>query len=135
MPDAKPALGVGLVGLGTIGTGVVRAFQDHGALIDERLGFPLELRRIADIETQVTRQQELQGGAAGLVLQGRDGIDAEVTADERAVREYHRGCQTDEEHRSTNEPPGHSRLSAIWSSGSCAGPCPHTGRQPDRRSR
>jgi homoserine dehydrogenase len=55
MPDAKPALGVGLVGLGTIGTGVVRAFQDHGALIDERLGFPLELRRIADIDLESDR--------------------------------------------------------------------------------
>jgi len=52
MPDS---VGVGLVGLGTIGTGVVHAFQRHGPLIDERLGFPLELRRIADIDLERDR--------------------------------------------------------------------------------
>ncbi len=55
MAEAGRALGVGLVGLGTIGSGVVRAFQAHGALIDERLGFPLELRRIADIDLERDR--------------------------------------------------------------------------------
>jgi homoserine dehydrogenase len=44
-----------LIGLGTIGTGVVRAFQDHGGLIDERLGFPLRLARIADIDLTTDR--------------------------------------------------------------------------------
>ncbi len=46
---------VGLVGLGTIGTGVVRALQEHGALIAERLGFPLELVRIADVDLERDR--------------------------------------------------------------------------------
>lgn len=46
---------VGLLGLGTIGTGVVRLLQAHGPRIDERLGFPLRLKRIADIELERDR--------------------------------------------------------------------------------
>jgi len=52
---------VGLVGLGTIGTGVVRAFQGHGALIAERLGFRLALTRIADVDLERDRGVDLGG--------------------------------------------------------------------------
>jgi homoserine dehydrogenase len=52
---------VGLVGLGTIGSGVVRAFQGHGSLIAERLGFPLELTRIADVDLERERGLALGG--------------------------------------------------------------------------
>lgn len=52
---------VGLVGLGTIGSGVVRAMQSNGALIAERLGFPLELVRIADIDLERDRGVDLAG--------------------------------------------------------------------------
>jgi hypothetical protein len=52
---AERALRVGLVGFGTIGTGLVRAFQSHGLLVNERLGFPLELARIADIDLERDR--------------------------------------------------------------------------------
>ncbi len=47
---ADGAVHVGLVGLGTIGTGMVRILQEGGARITERLGFPLELTAIADID-------------------------------------------------------------------------------------
>ena len=50
-----------LVGLGTIGTGVVSVFQEHGSLIDERLGFPLELVGIADIDLERDRGLSLEG--------------------------------------------------------------------------
>jgi homoserine dehydrogenase len=53
MPER--ALRIGLVGLGTIGVGLVRALQSNGALVAERLGFPLELARIADIELERDR--------------------------------------------------------------------------------
>ncbi len=54
---------IGLVGLGTIGTGVVRVLQEHGALIDTRLGFPLRLKRIADIDLERDRGVALDGYA------------------------------------------------------------------------
>ena len=58
---AERAIRVGLVGLGTIGTGVVRALQSHGTLIAERLGFPLELARIADVDLERERGVDLGG--------------------------------------------------------------------------
>ncbi len=58
---SERAMRVGLVGLGTIGSGVVRAFQGHGALIAERLGFALELTRIADIDLERDRGVPLGG--------------------------------------------------------------------------
>ncbi len=58
---ASPAVGVGLIGLGTIGTGVVRLLRDHEARIEERLGFPLRLVRIADIDLERDRGVSLEG--------------------------------------------------------------------------
>jgi len=49
------AIRVGLVGLGTIGTGVVRLFQEQGAELERRLGFPLELAAIADVDLETDR--------------------------------------------------------------------------------
>jgi len=55
------AMGVGLVGLGTIGTGVVKVLQRNASLIEARLGFPLELVRIADLDTERDRGVDLAG--------------------------------------------------------------------------
>jgi homoserine dehydrogenase len=52
---AKKAVGVGLVGLGTIGTGVVKVLVNNASEIEERLGFPLRLVRVADLDTQRDR--------------------------------------------------------------------------------
>ncbi len=52
---------VGLVGFGTIGTGVARAFASHGDSIAERLGFRLQLARIADIDLERDRGVSLAG--------------------------------------------------------------------------
>ena len=70
---SERALRVGLVGLGTIGSGVVRAFQRHGALIAERLGFPLELARIADVDLERDRGVAL--GAYRLSRDWREIVD------------------------------------------------------------
>ncbi|MDP8217103.1 MAG: homoserine dehydrogenase, partial [Candidatus Theseobacter exili] len=48
-------VGVGLIGFGTVGTGVVRAFQENGELISERTGIHLDLVRIADIDFKSVR--------------------------------------------------------------------------------
>jgi len=41
---------VGLIGFGTVGTGVVRILEKNGDLIQKRLGARLNLKRIADID-------------------------------------------------------------------------------------
>lgn len=46
----RRVVGVGLVGFGTIGTGVVRLLQLHERTLSERVGAPLRLVRIADID-------------------------------------------------------------------------------------
>ncbi len=48
-------VGVGLVGFGTIGTGVVKVLERNADVIEQRLGFPLRLVRIADLDTTSDR--------------------------------------------------------------------------------
>jgi homoserine dehydrogenase len=54
-------VGVGLIGLGTIGTGVVRVLRENGAVIAARLGFPLLLARVADLDLRRDRGVDLGG--------------------------------------------------------------------------
>ena len=56
---ARDAVGVGVIGFGTIGTGVVKVLQRNASVIEERLGFPLRLVRIADVETGRDRGVDL----------------------------------------------------------------------------
>ena len=58
---AKDAVGIGLVGLGTIGTGVVKVLQQNAEVISERLGFPLRLVRVADLDLDTDRGVDLSG--------------------------------------------------------------------------
>ena len=48
-------VGVGLIGFGTIGTGVVKVLQNNADVIEQRLGFPLRLVRIADLDLETDR--------------------------------------------------------------------------------
>ncbi len=57
----RDAVGVGLIGLGTIGTGVVRVLRKNAGVIAQRLGFPLRLVRIADLDTETDRGVDLSG--------------------------------------------------------------------------
>jgi homoserine dehydrogenase len=56
------AVRVGLIGFGTIGTGVVKLLQRNQALIRSRLGVPLTLRRIADIDLRRDRGVRVRPG-------------------------------------------------------------------------
>jgi homoserine dehydrogenase len=58
---AGDAVGIGLVGFGTIGTGVAKVLRRNAAVIEERLGFPLRLVRIADLDLETDRGVDLQG--------------------------------------------------------------------------
>jgi homoserine dehydrogenase len=51
----KPRIGVGIIGFGTVGTGVAKVLLDNAALIRRRVGVPVELIRIADLD--VTRDR------------------------------------------------------------------------------
>ncbi|MDH3454314.1 MAG: homoserine dehydrogenase, partial [Desulfuromonadales bacterium] len=53
---------VGLLGFGTIGTGVVKVFQKNQDLLASRLGARLELTRIADLDTTTDRGVALVPG-------------------------------------------------------------------------
>lgn len=46
---------IGLIGLGTIGTGVAKTLLENTALLEERLGFSLDLTAIADIDITTDR--------------------------------------------------------------------------------
>jgi homoserine dehydrogenase len=79
----REAVGVGLVGLGTIGTGVVKVLQRNASVIEQRLGFPLRLIRVADLDTRRDRGVDLTGiqfddDADGLVEDSRIDIAIEL---------------------------------------------------------
>lgn len=46
----KRRIGVGLVGFGTVGAGAAKILQQNAALIQRRVGVPVELVRIADLD-------------------------------------------------------------------------------------
>jgi homoserine dehydrogenase len=83
---------VGLIGLGTIGTGVVRVLRRNADVIRQRLGFPIELVRIADLDTQRDRGVDLEGirfdsDAEGLISDPRVAIAIELIGGTGAARQ------------------------------------------------
>lgn len=58
----KRKISIGLIGLGTVGTGVVKVLSKNAALIRERVGVPIELKRIADIDITRDRGVALPAG-------------------------------------------------------------------------
>jgi homoserine dehydrogenase len=58
----KSRIGIGIVGFGTVGTGVAKILMDNAALIRRRVGVPLELVRIADIDVTRDRGIALPAG-------------------------------------------------------------------------
>lgn len=53
---------VGLIGFGTIGTGVVKVFQQNAKVMEERLGARLTLAKIADLDLTTDRGVSLETG-------------------------------------------------------------------------
>lgn len=56
---AERSIGVGVLGLGTVGTGVVQGILQRGDLIRERTDLALELRGVADLDTERDRGIDL----------------------------------------------------------------------------
>jgi homoserine dehydrogenase len=50
---------VGLIGWGTVGSGVIKILQDNGALIERRLGSKIVLKGVADIDLETERSVEV----------------------------------------------------------------------------
>jgi homoserine dehydrogenase len=46
---------IGLIGFGTVGTGVVKILQENRDILDARVGVPVRLKRIADLDTETDR--------------------------------------------------------------------------------
>ncbi|HEX5647348.1 MAG TPA: homoserine dehydrogenase [Nitrospira sp.] len=53
----KSRIGVGIIGFGTVGAGTAKVLLDNAALIRRRVGVPIELVRIADLD--ITRDRGL----------------------------------------------------------------------------
>ncbi|GIW43212.1 MAG: homoserine dehydrogenase [Candidatus Binatia bacterium] len=70
------ALGIGLIGFGTIGTGVVRLLQSQAGALQQRVGAPLRLVRIADVDIERDR-----GVAVPRDLLTRDGMEVAKNPD------------------------------------------------------
>ena len=71
-------INIGLVGFGTVGTGLVRILQENGKLLEKRLGIPLVLKRIADLD--VTRDRGVKVNPALLTTKVSDVLnDPEIS--------------------------------------------------------
>jgi len=89
--SAQAPIGVGLIGLGTIGSGVVKVLQRNAQVIRKRLGFPLELVRVADLDTASDRGVDLSGvrfdaDAEGLIADPKVAIVVELIGGYDAAR-------------------------------------------------
>ncbi|MGD0277549.1 MAG: homoserine dehydrogenase, partial [Syntrophales bacterium] len=58
---SKKTINVGLIGFGTIGTGVVKLLQENGKLIEQRVGAKLNLKSIADLDITTSRGVSVMG--------------------------------------------------------------------------
>ena len=81
--QASGGVGVGLIGFGTIGRGVVKVLRQNAAVIEQRLGFPLSMVRIADLDVGTDRGIALDGiqfdaDAKGLIADPRVQIVIEL---------------------------------------------------------
>jgi len=60
----KPIV-IGIIGLGTVGTGVVRILQNNHDVIEKRLGAPMEIKKISDLDVDRDRGLKLPPGLVG----------------------------------------------------------------------
>jgi len=72
----KKFISIGMIGFGTIGTGVVRLLQENESLIAGRLGAEIHLRKIADLDIdrsrEVTVERKLLTNDAAQILNDPD---------------------------------------------------------------
>lgn len=54
--DIMKTISLGIIGFGTIGTGVIKLLQENGELIEKRLGARLIIKKVADLDTKTPRK-------------------------------------------------------------------------------
>jgi len=57
----KKRIGIGIIGLGTVGSGVVKLLGENASLIEQRLGVPLEIVKACDLDPGKVRRAGLDG--------------------------------------------------------------------------
>lgn len=87
----RKAVGIGIIGLGTVGSGVVEILQKNASVLEARLGFPLQLVRIATRTPARAKTLDLHGvqldtDAAALVADPRVDIVVEVMGGDDVAR-------------------------------------------------
>ncbi|MDH4087565.1 MAG: homoserine dehydrogenase [Nitrospira sp.] len=70
----RSRIGVGIVGFGTVGTGVAKILLDNAALITRRVGVPVELVRVADRD--IVRERGVALAAGVLTTDSRQVLTA-----------------------------------------------------------
>jgi homoserine dehydrogenase len=58
----KSRIGIGILGFGTVGSGVVKLLQQNGDVLSRRLGMPMELIKVADLDLTRDRGVALPSG-------------------------------------------------------------------------
>jgi homoserine dehydrogenase len=60
--SATNKFNVGIIGFGTVGTGLVSTLQDNTQEVERRVGFPITIKRIADLDVTTDRGVEVPDG-------------------------------------------------------------------------
>lgn len=69
----KKAINVGILGFGTVGSGTAHILVENAKLLEERLGFPVVLRKIADLD--IKRDRGIKLGKNVLTTDAREVTD------------------------------------------------------------
>ena len=62
MSEATKEIGVGIIGFGTVGSGTAKLLLENAELLRRRVGIPVRLVRVADLDTERDRGVDLPAG-------------------------------------------------------------------------
>ena len=66
----KADFNIGIIGFGTVGSGLVSALQDNAREIERRVGFPIRIKRIADLDVTTDRGVKVPDGVLSQDVDG-----------------------------------------------------------------